>query len=60
MEVIVAFLGVLLVVGSLAGTVGSGCMLLVDVETVVGKCGLQPSLVVLGSPFSLFLHPSSL
>jgi hypothetical protein len=35
-------------------------MLLDDVETMVGKCVLQPSLVVLGIPFSLSLHPSSL
>jgi hypothetical protein len=40
--------------------VGSDCMPLADVETMVGRCGLQPSLVVLGSPFSLSLCPSSL
>ena len=38
--VAVAFLGVLAVVGNLAGTIGSGCMLLANVGTVVGNCGL--------------------
>jgi hypothetical protein len=38
---IVAFLGVLVDVSIVAGTFGSGCMLLVDVGTVVGKYNTQ-------------------
>jgi hypothetical protein len=55
-EATIAFLSVLVVVGSLCGTVRRGCILLADVETMVGKCGLQSSLVVLGSPF-FCIHP---
>lgn len=61
MVVVVAFLGVLVGISSLAGIVCSGCMLLDGGDgIVVERCGLWPSLAALGDPFVPFLCPSFL